>query len=68
MSAEDSSDPCNYSFGRRMLNDVCIDTLANNYVPQADPDNSLYNEIVASQVVINNETCIQLWLYGCECI
>ena len=25
-----------------MVNEVCIDPLANNYVPQADPDTSLY--------------------------
>ena len=46
-----------------MVNDVCIDPLANNYVPQADPDTSLYNALVASQVVVNNESCT--YNYGC---
>ena len=47
VSAQDSSDPCIYDFGRRMSNEVCIDTLANNYVPQSDPNSDLYNELVA---------------------
>ena len=52
-----------FSANAQRSNDVCIDSIANNYMPQADPNNSLYNSIVAANVLVNNESCI--YNYGC---
>jgi len=63
VSAEITSDPCQYDFGRRSSIEVCIDPLAENYFPMADINSNLYNSIVASNVSINNDEC--QFIYGC---
>ena len=42
----------------KLLADVCIDPVAENYIPQADPESDLYTSFVANGVTVNNETCI----------
>ena len=38
--------------------EVCIDPLANNYFPMADPTNVLYNSEVTANVTVNNDVCV----------
>ena len=62
-SAVDSGDPCEYSFRRRNSNKVCTDPIAENYFPMADSNNDSYNETIALQLDIDNETCT--FIEGC---
>ena len=56
-SADDSTDPCIYDFGTRMATSVCIDPLAENYLPVADASSDVFNSVVASNVTIDNTVC-----------
>ena len=56
-SADDSTDPCIYDFATRMATSVCIDPLAENYLPVADESSDVFNSVVASNVTIDNAVC-----------
>ena len=46
--------------------DVCIDPVAENYFPQADPESDLYTSFPGLTLNANNETCI--YTLGCTSV